>query len=205
MKIIAFLLFFSLLLSFYLCTEETSSEQDSNENNSISDETQVEIKAKEDEFNLRKMRRENNRKFKQKIKEYIKDFDLENNNKITRDQFKTVFLRLYDFGGKEFQTEFENEGKNAEKKINPKIDKIYAEKIFDNLVDRNIKEIDVDEIFGFFEPRNIIFAMKDTLSLLGMEKEVDSLLESIKKDIKDLDEKIRSKKREEENEENSDL
>ena len=205
MKIIAFLLFFSLLLSFYLCTEETSSEQDSNENNSISDETQVEIKAKEDEFNLRKMRRENNRKFKQKIKEYIKDFDLENNNKITRDQFKTVFLRLYDFGGKEFQTEFENEGKNAEKKINPKIDKIYAEKIFDNLVDRNIKEIDVDEIFGFFEPRNIIFAMKDTLSLLGMEKEVDSLLESIKKDIKDLDEKIKSKKREEENEENSDL
>ena len=205
MKIFTFLLFSSLLLSFYLCSEETSSEQDSNENNSITDETQLEMKAKEEELNLRKIRRENNRKFKQKIKEYIKDFDLENKNIITRDQFKTVFLRLYDFGGKELQTEFENGGKNTEKKINPKIDKIYAEKIFDNLVDKNIKEIDVDEIFGFFEPRNIIFSMKDTLTLLGMEKEVDSLSESIKKDIKAIDERNKNKKQEEENEQNSDL
>jgi hypothetical protein len=205
MKIFTFLLFSSLLLSFYFCSEETSSEQDSNENNSITDETQLEMKAKEEELNLRKIRRENNRKFKQKIKEYIKDFDLENKNIITRDQFKTVFLRLYDFGGKELQTEFENGGKNTEKKINPKIDKIYAEKIFDNLVDKNIKEIDVDEIFGFFEPRNIIFSMKDTLTLLGMEKEVDSLSESIKKDIKAIDERNKNKKQEEENEQNSDL
>ena len=205
MKIFTFLLFSSLLLSFYLCSEETSSEQDSNENNSITDETQIEAKAKEDELNLRKIRRENNRKFKQKIKEYIKDFDLENKNIITRDQFKTVFLRLYDFGGKELQTEFENGGKNTEKKINPKIDKIYAEKIFDNLVDKNIKEIDVDEIFGFFEPRNIIFAMKDTMTLLGMEKEVDSLSDSIKKEIKAIDERNKNKEKENENEENSDL
>ena len=205
MKIFTFLLFSSLLLSLYLCSEETSSEQNSNENNSNSDETQIEIKAKEEELNLRKLRRENNRKFKQKIKEYIKDFDLENKNIITREQFKTVFLRLYDFGGKELQTKFENEGKKAEKKINPKIDKIYAEKIFDNLVGKNLKEIDVDEIFGFFEPRNIIFAMKDTLNLLGMEKEVDSLSESIKKDIKAIDERNKNKKKENENEENSDL
>ena len=205
MKIFTFLLFSSLLLSFYLCSEETSSERDSNENNSITDETQLEMKAKEEELNLRKIRRENNRKFKQKIKEYIKDFDLENKNIITRDQFKTVFLRLYDFGGKELQTEFENGGKNTEKKINPKIDKIYAEKIFDNLVDKNIKEIDVDEIFGFFEPRNIIFAMKDTMTLLGMEKEVDSLSDSIKKEIKAIDERNKNKEKENENEENSDL
>ena len=203
MKIFTFLLFSSLLLSLYLCSEETSSEQDSNDNKSNSDETQIEAKAKEDELNLRKIRRENNRKFKQKIKEYIKDFDLENKKIITREQFKTVFLRLYDFGGKELQTEFENEGKKEEKKINPKIDKIYAEKIFDNLVDKNIKEIDVDEIFGFFEPRNIIFAMKDTMTLLGMEKEVDSLSDSIKKEIKAIDE--RNKNKEKENEENSDL
>jgi hypothetical protein len=165
MKIFTFLLFSSLLLSLHLCSEETSSEQDSNDNKSNSDETQLEAKTKEDEFNLRKIRRENNRKFKQKMKDFIKDFDLGNKKIITREQFKTVFLRLYDFGGKELQTEFENEGKKEEKKINPKIDKIYAEKIFDNLVDKNIKEIDVDEIFGFFEPRNIIFAMKDTLTL----------------------------------------
>ena len=137
MKIFTFLLFSSLLLSLYLCSEETSSEQDSNDNKSNSDETQLEAKTKEDEFNLRKIRRENNRKFKQKMKDFIKDFDLENKKIITREQFKTVFLRLYDFGGKELQTEFENEGKKEEKKINPKIDKIYAEKIFDNLVDKN--------------------------------------------------------------------
>ena len=172
-------------------------------NKSNSDETQLEAKTKEDEFNLRKIRRENNRKFKQKMKDFIKDFDLGNKKIITREQFKTVFLRLYDFGGKELQTEFENEGKKEEKKINPKIDKIYAEKIFDNLVDKNIKEIDVDEIFGFFEPRNIIFAMKDTMTLLGMEKEVDSLSDSIKKEIKAIDE--RNKNKEKENEENSDL
>ena len=205
MKIFTFLLFSSLLLSLYLCSEETSSEQDSNDNKSNSDETQLEAKTKEDEFNLRKIRRENNRKFKQKIKDYIKDFDLENQKIITREQFKTVFLRLYDFGGKELQTEFENEGKKEEKKINPKIDKIYAEKIFDNLVDKNIKEIDVDEIFGFFEPRNIIFAMKDTMTLLGMEKEVDSLSDSIKKEIKAIDERNKNKEKENENEENSDL
>ena len=205
MKIFTFLLFSSLLLSLYLCSDETSSEQDSNDNKSNSDETQIEAKAKEDEFNLRKIRRENNRKFKQKMKDYIKDFDLENKKIITREQFKTVFLRLYDFGGKELQTEFENEGKKEEKKINPKIDKIYAEKIFDNLVDKNIKEIDVDEIFGFFEPRNIIFAMKDTMTLLGMEKEVDSLSDSIKKEIKAIDERNKNKEKENENEENSDL
>jgi len=203
MKFFSFLLFFSLLLSFYLCSEETSSEQNSNENKSNQDETQIEIKAKEEELKLRKIRRENNRKFKQKIKDYIKDFNLENNKIITREQFKTIFLRLYDFGGKKLQAEFENEGKDAEKKINPKIDKLYAEKIFDNLIDKNIKEIDVDEIFGFFEPRNIIFAMKDTLTLLGMEKEVESLSDSIKKDIKAIDEK--NKKKQNENEENSDL
>ena len=203
MKIFTFLLFSSLLLSLYLCSEETSSEQDSNDNKSNSDETQLEAKIKEDEFNLRKIRRENNRKFKQKMKDFIKDFDLGNKKIITREQFKTVFLRLYDFGGKELQTEFENEGKKEEKKINPKIDKVYAEKIFDNLVDKNIKEIDVDEIFGFFEPRNIIFAMKDTMTLLGMEKEVDSLSDSIKKEIKAIDE--RNKNKEKENEENSDL
>jgi hypothetical protein len=205
MKIFTFLLFSSLLLSLYLCNEETSSEQDSNDNKSNSDETQLEAKTKEDEFNLRKIRRENNRKFKQKIKDYIKDFDLENQKIITREQFKTVFLRLYDFGGKELQTEFENEGKKEEKKINSKIDKIYAEKIIDNLVDKNIKEIDVDEIFGFFEPRNIIFAMKDTMTLLGMEKEVDSLSDSIKKEIKAIDERNKNKEKENENEENSDL
>ena len=205
MKIFTFLLFSSLLLSLHLCSEETSSEQDSNDNKSNSDETQLEAKTKEDEFNLRKIRRENNRKFKQKIKDYIKDFDLENQKIITREQFKTVFLRLYDFGGKELQTEFENEGKKEEKKINPKIDKIYAEKIFDNLVDKNIREIDVDEIFGFFEPRNIIFAMKDTMTLLGMEKEVDSLSDSIKKEIKAIDERNKNKEKENENEENSDL
>ena len=205
MKIFTFLLFSSLLLSLHLCSEETSSEQDSNDNKSNSDETQIEAKAKEDELNLRKIRRENNRKFKQKMKDFIKDFDLENKKIITREQFKTVFLRLYDFGGKELQTEFENEGKKEEKKINPKIDKIYAEKIFDNLVDKNIKEIDVDEIFGFFEPRNIIFAMKDTMTLLGMEKEVDSLSDSIKKEIKAIDERNKNKEKENENEENSDL
>ena len=203
MKIFTFLLFSSLLLSLHLCSEETSSEQDSNDNKSNSDETHLEAKTKDDEFNLRKIRRENNRKFKQKMKDFIKDFDLGNKKIITREQFKTVFLRLYDFGGKELQTEFENEGKKEEKKINPKIDKIYAEKIFDNLVDKNIKEIDVDEIFGFFEPRNIIFAMKDTMTLLGMEKEVDSLSDSIKKEIKAIDE--RNKNKEKENEENSDL
>ena len=203
MKIFTFLLFSSLFLSLYLCSEETSSEQDSNDNKFNSDETQLEAKTKEDEFNLRKIRRENNRKFKQKMKDFIKDFDLGNKKIITREQFKTVFLRLYDFGGKELQTEFEKEGKKEEKKINPKIDKVYAEKIFDNLVDKNIKEIDVDEIFGFFEPRNIIFAMKDTMTLLGMEKEVDSLSDSIKKEIKAIDE--RNKNKEKENEENSDL
>jgi len=203
MKIFELLLLSSLLLSLYLCSEETSSEQDLNENKSNSDETQIEIKAKEDELKLRKIRRENNRKFKQKIKDYIKDFDLENKKIITREQFKTIFLRLYDFGGKELQVEFENEGKNPEKTINPKIDKLYAEKIFDNLVDKNMKEIDADEIFGFFEPRNIIFAMKDTLTLLGMEKEVEKLSDSIKKDIKAIDEKNKNKQNE--NEENSDL
>ena len=47
--------------------------------------------------------------------------------------------------------------------------------------------------------------MKDTLTLLGMEKEVDSLSESIKKDIKAIDERNKNKKQEEENEQNSDL
>ena len=199
MKIVSYLLFSSLLLSFSLCIEDTDFEQDSNGDKSISKESIT----KEDELKIRKIRRENNRKFKQKIKEYIKDFDLENKSKISREQFKTVFLRLYDFGGKELQVEYEKDGKNAEKKVNQKIDKIYAEKIFNNLVDKNIKEIDVDDIFQYFEPRNIIFAMKDTLTVLGMEKEVDSLSESIKKDIEAIDEKNKNKK--EENEDNTDL
>ena len=128
MKIVSYLLFSSLLLSFSLCIEDTDFEQDSNGDKSISKESIT----KEDELKIRKIRRENNRKFKQKIKEYIKDFDLENKSKISREQFKTVFLRLYDFGGKELQVEYEKDGKNAEKKVNQKIDKIYAEKIFNN-------------------------------------------------------------------------
>ena len=43
------------------------------------------------------------------------------------------------------------------------------------------------------------------MTLLGMEKEVDSLSDSIKKEIKAIDERNKNKEKENENEENSDL
>ena len=74
MKFLYFVFFF-VLISLYHCEEE----------NQLCDETCEK---------MTKLRNKNNQKFNETIKQTLKEMNLENAQKITVDQFKTVFMKL---------------------------------------------------------------------------------------------------------------
>ena len=143
---------------------------------------------------LKKKREDNNKKFREKINEYLKELKLDNAKTINREQFKNIFFKLFEFGAKELKNEEEN---------NEKIDlnKDYIDKIFNNLINKDVKEIEINKIIEYFEPSNILFALKDTLKIIGIDNTMDNLSESIIHTLNAFDEKNKKKN----NEKNTDL
>ena len=191
MKYLNILFIFFLLFTIYLAevTEDLSNSTDNS-----TDLNQIEVMGE-----YKKLREENNKKFNEKIKEFLKELNLEGSNIIKREQFKEIFYKLFEFGENEVRKEEEKEKKEEEKNLLSKKD--YINKVFNNLVKEEKKEIEVDKIIDFFEPMNILYALKDSLDDKEMNNAVESLSQSILQALNKLVEDNKKK----ESEKNTDL
>ena len=187
MKYLNFLFFFFILFSIYINEDSTNSTEN------LDGVNQTEVSGE-----LKKLREENNKKFTKKINEYLKELKLDNKKTIAREQFKEIFYKLFEFGRKEIAKE-EKEGKKEKKDFTP--DKQYINKVFNNLIKEEEKDIKVEQIIDFFEPNNILLALKDSLNDIKLNNKVDSLSETLMHTLNALDEKNRKK----EGEKNTDL
>jgi len=201
MKFFNLLLFFFLLSSIYLCQETNNIKQDMSGDDSNSTENLDGQNQQEVFGELRKLREENNKKFKEKINEYLKELKLENKKKISIEEFKKIFFKLFDFGEQEVMNDAIKEEKKDDKKVEIQSNKEYKEKLFNNLVKEKQKEIEVDKILRYFEPAKVLFALKDTLNVIGLDSSVDSLSDTLMDALNSFDEKNKKKG----NEKNTDL
>ena len=201
MKFFNLLLFFFLLSSIYLCQETNNTQQDMSGDGSNSTEN-IDGQNQEEVFGeLRKLREENNKKFKEKINEYLKELKLENKKYISIEEFKKIFFKLFDFGEQEVMNDSIKEEKKDDKKVEIQSNKEYKEKLFNNLVKKENKEIEVDKIMSYFEPTKILFSLKDTLNIIGLDSAVGSLSDTLMDALNSFDEKNKKKG----NEKNTDL
>ena len=188
---ILLILFF---ISFFLCDENNNTNEeiinDFNSTENINESYQSEVMGE-----LKKLREENNKKFKEKIKQYLKELKLENKASITKEEFKTIFFKLFEFGSQMVKIDEEKE----DKKLNLPNNKEYINKIFNNLIKEEIKNIDVETIIDYFEPNKMLFSLKDTLNIIDLDKAVESVKEQLLNDKKASEEQYK------ENEKNTDL
>ena len=191
MKNSNFIFFFISLLLIIFCEEI---EENSSENLDKANQTEV-------IGELKKKREENNKKFKNKLNEYLKDLKIENAKTITREQFKNIFFKLFEFGKKELNKDEDKEENKIEKNNDIDLNKDYIDKIFKNLINQEIKEIEVNKIIEYFEPSNILYALKDSLKTIELNNTVDNLSETIMHTLNAFDEKKTKK----DNEKNTDL
>ena len=189
MKYLNYLFIFFLLFSIYISEDLSNSTENSN------DSSNIEVIGE-----LKKLREENNKKFKEKINEYLNEIKLEKSKIITREQFKEIFYKLFEFGENEVRKEEEIDVKKEDQK-DLLYKKEYINKVFNNLVKEEKQEIEVDKIIDFFEPMNILYALKDSLNDKEMNSAVESLSQSILQALNNIAEENKMK----ENEKNSDL
>lgn len=189
MKYNYFLLIVFILFSLCL-TEETNSTKDDKEDPSMK-LAELEEKLGKTESTLgdspeelAKKRKENEKKFLETVHGILKDLGLEDTSKITREQFKTVFGKIFEKGKKE-------KSKGEAKKEDLAILQKFANQIFENLVSKDQDYIDVDKILDYFQPKRIIDALKTTLKALGLHSLVDALegplTEALEKSMYDSD------------------
>ena len=104
---------------------------------------------------------------KQMINYYIEELGYKNMKFITREEFRKLFLRLF-------------ENKNKEQKESKEdLDIIFSltNALFDYIVTEDKQKIEMDKIYDYFEPNNIVNALKALLKQLGMEKLIDEISE----------------------------
>ena len=104
---------------------------------------------------------------KQKINYYIEELGYKNMKYITREEFRKLFLRLFENKNKD-----QNESKED-------LDIIFSltNALFDYLVTEDKQKIEMDKIYDYFDPNNIVKALKTLLKQLGMEKLIDEISE----------------------------
>ena len=174
MKYLNLLLFFFLLSSLYLC-QESNSNKDYNSTENIGESNSQEVFGE-----LRQLREKNNKKYKEKLHEYLKELGLESQQLISREDFKKIFFKLFELGNQEVKEEEKRQGKILDKKEDNTVNKAYIEKIFNNLISIKREKINVDGIIKFFEPGNIIFALKDTVDVIGLDNNLsDDILHTL--------------------------
>ena len=103
----------------------------------------------------------------QKVNYYIEELGYKNMKFITREEFRKLFLRLF-------------ENKNKEQKESKEdLDIIFSltNALFDYIVTEDKQKIEMDKIYDYFEPNNIVNALKALLKQLGMEKLIDEISE----------------------------
>ena len=151
-----------LLISLYLCEEEDKIECD--------EQCQKMVKQRE----------ENNKKFNETLLQTLKEMNLESATKLTKEQFKRVFMKLFKLGKTE--TNYKEED-----------DETFRNHIYNNLLPDNTDEIEVDNIFKYVEPINILSTMKKIEVSLGKYDKIDFLTENLRKAVNEKEEELRKK------------
>ena len=149
-----------LLISLYLCEEDDKIECD--------EQCQKMVKQRE----------ENNKKFNETLMQALKEMNLETATKLTKEQFKPIFMKLFKLGKTE--TNYKEED-----------DETFRNHIFNNLLPKDIDEIEVDKIFRYFEPINILSYMKKIELSLGKYDKIDFLTENLRNAINEKEEENR--------------
>ena len=126
-----------------------------------------EIKKEENEI-------EKDEKFKHLVKYHLEEIGFKNRKKLTREEFRKLFLKI-----------FENKQKDSnENKEDLDIIFTLTNILFDFIVEENIQNIEIDKIYDYFEPNNIVNAIKKLLKQLGMEKLVDTISDTFIETLK---------------------
>ena len=126
-----------------------------------------EIKKEENEI-------EKDEKFKHLVKYHLEEIGFKNRKKLTREEFRKLFLKI-----------FENKQKDSnENKEDLDIIFTLTNILFDFIVEENIQNIEIDKIYDYFEPNNIVNAVKKLLKQLGMEKLVDTISDTFIETLK---------------------
>ena len=113
---------------------------------------------------------------KQMVNNYIEELGFKNKKSITRDEFRKLFLKLF-------------ESRENNSKDEGDLDIIYSltNTLFDFIVSENIQKIELEKIYDYFDPNNIAKALKELLKQLGMEKLIDAFSEPFMKTLKQQD------------------
>ena len=155
-----YVVYFFLLISLYLCEEDDKIECD--------EQCQKMVKQRE----------ENNKIFNETLLQALKEMNLETATKLTKEQFKPIFMKLFKLGKTE--TNYKEED-----------DETFRNHIFNNLLPKDSDEIEVDKIFKYFEPINILTFMKKIELSLGKYDKIDFLTENLRKAINEKEEENR--------------
>ena len=125
-----------------------------------------------------KQREENNKIFNETLMQALKEMNLETATILTKEQFKPIFMKLFKLGKTE--TNYKEED-----------DETFRNHIFNNLLPKDSDEIEVDKIFKYFEPINILTFMKKIELSLGKYDKIDFLTENLRKAINEKEEENR--------------
>ena len=118
--------------------------------------------------------KEKDEKFKHLVKYHLEEIGFKNRKKLTREEFRKLFLKI-----------FENKQKDSnENKEDLDIIFTLTNILFDFIVEENIQNIEIDKIYDYFEPNNIVNAVKKLLKQLGMEKLVDTISDTFIETLK---------------------
>ena len=111
---------------------------------------------------------------KQMVNYYIDELGYKNMKSITREEFRKLFLRL-----------FENKDETS-KEFKEDLDIIFGltNSLFDYIVPEDKQKIEINQIYDYFEPNNIVSGLKKLLKKLGMEELVDSISETFMQVLK---------------------
>ncbi len=178
MKIFIFSLILFILFSLYL-SQEANTTKNGKEDPSVKiaeleekfGKSQSTIEDSPDE--LAKKREENEKHFYEQINQALKDLGIENTKIITRDQFKKIFMKLLE------SDKDKEKNKAEEKEEDLTLIRGLADQICDNLISKDKDYIEVDKIMEYFQPQNIINALKAILKGLGLDSLVEAFSEPL--------------------------
>ena len=178
MKFFIFSLILFILFSLYLSQETNTTKNDTEDSSIKIAELEEKFGKSQSTFEdspdeIAKRREENEKLFYEQINQALKDLGIENTKIITRDQFKHIFMKLLE-GDKD-----KEKNKTEEKEEDLTLLRGFADQIFDNLISKDKDYIEVDKIMEYFQPQNIINALKVILKGLGLDSLVEAFSEPL--------------------------